>query len=165
MNTVRPSILNRPQKSGSRHGAETADDAWIKEEKRLEARRARLASYEKEFRVTHTHQTNATERKDRIDSLSKAHDMILKSHNALKQKQHDSDMQFARSQEQVLKIERAEEAARQAARRQAAVNASKLNEKIAEEKRQQKVVQKKKEDAVDNAMIQDSVNRKRTFLF
>ena len=165
MNPVRPSILNRPQKSGSRHGAETADDAWVKEEKRLEARRARLASYEKEFRVSHTHQATPVERKDRIESLSKAHDSILKSHTAVKDRQHQSDLEFARNQERVLNAERAEEAARQAARRQAAIQASKLNEKIAEERRKEKMVQRKKEAEFDNVMIQESVNRKRTFLY
>lgn len=165
MNSVRPSILNRPQKGESRRGEETADDAWVKEEKRLVARRVRLASYEKEFRVTHTHQATSEERKNRVEALSNAHDMILKSHNAVKQRQHESDMEFARNQNRVLEIERSEDAARQAARRQAAMLASKLNEKIAEEKRQQRTVLKKKENEFDNIMIQESVNQKRTFLY
>lgn len=165
MNSVRPSILNRPQKVGSRHGEETADDAWVKEEKRLNARRAKLASYETQFRVTHTHQASAEERKGRIESLTKAHDMILRTHNAVKDREKQSDRDFAVNQAAVLRAQAEEEAARNAARRRAAVEAMQLNRKISEERRNQRVVSRKKENEFDNTMIQETLSQKRTFLY
>jgi hypothetical protein len=165
MNSVRPSILNRPQKSGSRHGEETADDAWVKEEKRLNARRAKLASYETQFRVTHTHQASEEERKGRIESLTKAHDMILKSHNAVKEREKQNDRNFAASQAIVLRAQAEEEAARNAARRRAAIEAMQLNRKISEERRSERVVQRKKQNEYDNVMIQETLSQKRTFLY
>lgn len=165
MNTVRPSILNRPQKSGSRHGEETADDAWVKEEKRLNARRAKLASYETQFRVTHTHQASAEERHQRIQSLTKAHDMILKSHNAVKDREKQNDRDFAQNQNRVLQAQAAEEAARNAARRRAAIEAMQLNRKISEERRTQRVVARKRENEYDNVTIQQTLSQPRTFLY
>jgi hypothetical protein len=165
MNSVRPSILSRPQHGPSRRGEETLNDAWEKEEKRLEARRARLASYETQFRVTHTHQVTAEERRERIDSLQKAHDMILTSHNAVKNREKNNERDFARSQTMALAQQKMEDDAKAAAKRQAAVETMRMNRRIAEEKREQSRVNRRVESNYDNAMIQQTLSQPRTFLY
>jgi hypothetical protein len=165
MNTIRPSIMLRPCKVQSRSGLETADDAWIQEEKRLEARRQRVAGYETQFRVTHTYDATREERRDRVDSLQAAHDMLMRTREQARDRQRKSDRDWSESLSRVAAQQEAEDRARANARRQAEVEASRANQAIAEARRAARSVGKQKENAFDNEMIRQTLSARRTFLY
>jgi hypothetical protein len=166
MQNCRPSILLRNRRAESRSGAETADDAWVVEERRLEARRQRRDSYEQNFRVTHApHASSEEERRERIQGLQSAHRTLHQAREAKKQDEKQTDLSFAKNQRAVEAQKAAEDAARDHARKMAAYEAGLLNKQIAEAKRAQAAAARKHEIKNDNAMIQQNLSAQRTFLY
>lgn len=166
MQNIRPSIMLRGVRPSSRAGQETADDAWVVEERRLEAKRAKRGAFETEFRLTHaTHDVTSDERRGRIEALRSSHNLLHDARERRKQQEQALDQAFAKTQAQVAAQNAAAEDARERQKKLAAMEASRMNRDIAEARRAAKVVNRKVEVETDNQMIKETLAAKRTFLY